>query len=69
MMKKKKKKLARILTRDGDSTGGLHGCAVAIVRITRDLPHVPRHVLDHSDHVARLVLEEKRGKIHSRAAR
>lgn len=52
----------RLLTRDGDGAGGLHGRAVAVVSIAGDLPHVPRHVLDHRYHVARLVLKNK-GKI------
>ena len=41
----------KLLTADGDLPGGLHRSPVPVVRVARDLPHVPGNVVDHGHHV------------------
>lgn len=41
-----------ILTADVNLLGGLHGNAVAVVRIARDMLHVGGHIMNGGDHVS-----------------
>lgn len=48
-----------LLTADGDPPPPLHGGAVTVVRVARDVVHVASHVVDDRDHVARHLLSDQ----------
>ena len=44
------------LTANGDFSWSLHRNAVAIIRIARNMIHIPCNIVDHSDHVPGVLL-------------